>query len=222
MRRSRLAERRALLFDLDGTLLDTAVDMVAAANALRADAGLPSLPLTTLRPLVSKGGRAILQVAFPHLDEAAREILLPQFLDRYRADIACDTRLFAGVDDLLVMCAEQGIALGIVTNKPGWLTNALLDALELRSMFGAVVSGDTLLQKKPDPAPVLHALAALGVRAQAAWMFGDDRRDIDAGRAAGTRTAAAAFGYIDAGDDVRSWGADVVVRDPRELIAYLD
>ena len=222
MRRSRLAERRALLFDLDGTLLDTAVDMVAAANALRADAGLSPLPLTTMRPLVSKGGRAILRVAFAHLDEAAREVLLPQFLDRYRADIARDTRLFAGVDDLLVMCAEQGIALGIVTNKPGWLTDALLDALELRSMFGAVVSGDTLLQKKPDPAPVLHALATLGVRAQAAWMFGDDRRDIDAGRAAGTRTAAAAFGYIDAGDDVRTWGADVVVRDPRELIAYLD
>ena len=217
-----MAERRALLFDLDGTLLDTAVDMVAAANALRVDAGLPPLPLTTLRPLVSKGGRAILRVAFSHLDEAAREVLLPQFLDRYRADIARDTRLFAGVDDLLVMCAEQGIALGIVTNKPGWLTDALLDALELRSIFGAVVSGDTLLQKKPDPAPVLHALATLGVRAQAAWMFGDDRRDIEAGRAAGTRTAAAAFGYIDAGDDVRSWGADVVVRDPRELIAYLD
>ncbi len=217
-----MAETRALLFDLDGTLLDTAPDMIAAANSLRVDAGLAAMDPVLVRPYVSKGGRAILRVVFPHLDDDAREPLLSEFLARYRSDIARHTRLFDGVDDLLVMCGEQGIALGIVTNKPGWLTDALLDELELRNIFGAVVSGDTLTEKKPHPAPVLHALALLGVDARSAWMFGDDLRDVEAGRAAGTRTAAAAFGYIDAGDDVSTWGADVVVRDARELIAYLD
>jgi len=213
---------RALLFDLDGTLLDTAPDMIAAVNALRFDAGFAALSAAVLRPYVSKGGRALLRIGFPDFDEAARERLLPEFLDRYRADIARETRLFAGVDDLLVMCGEHGIELGIVTNKPGWLTDALLDALELRSIFGAVVSGDSLPEKKPHPAPVLHALQTLQVNPAAAWMFGDDRRDIEAGRAAGTRTVAAAFGYIDVDEDIAAWDADVVVRDARELIAYLD
>ena len=221
-RRSLPARTRALLFDLDGTLLDTAPDMIAAANALRADAGLDALPLASLRPFVSKGGRAILRAAFPHLDEAARETLLQPFLDRYRADIAVATQPFGGMLDLLTLCRAQGIQLGIVTNKPGWLTDAVLDALDLRREFGAVVSGDTLAEKKPHPAPVLHALKQLAVPPADAWMFGDDLRDIESGRAAGTRTAAAAFGYIDADDDPRAWGADVVVRNALELIAYLD
>lgn len=216
------ARTRALLFDLDGTLLDTAPDMIAAANALRADAGLDSLPLATLRPFVSKGGRAILRAAFPHLDEAAREALLQPFLDRYRADIAVATRPFDGMLDLLTLCRVQGIQLGIVTNKPGWLTAAVLDALDLHREFGAVVSGDTLAEKKPHPAPVLHALKQIAVCPADAWMFGDDLRDIEAGRAAGTRTAAAAFGYIDAEDDPRTWGADAVVRSAHEMIAWLD
>jgi N-acetyl-D-muramate 6-phosphate phosphatase len=213
---------RALLFDLDGTLLDTAPDMVAAANAMRGDAGLAPLPYASLRMFVSKGGRALLRAAFPHLDDGVREGMLQPFLDRYRADIAVDTRPFDGIDDLLDACRMRGIRLGIVTNKPGWLTDAVLDALDLRDLFGAVVSGDTLPDKKPHPAPVLHALDALDVAARDAWMFGDDRRDIEAGRAAGTRTVAATFGYLDANDDVRDWGADLVVHDPRTLVAYLD
>lgn len=216
------ARTRALLFDLDGTLLDTAPDMIAAANAMRADAGLDAMPLATLRPFVSKGGRAILRAAFPHLDEAMREALLQPFLDRYRAGIAVATRPFEGVLDLLTLCRVQGIQLGIVTNKPGWLTDAVLDALDLRREFGAVVSGDTLAEKKPHPAPVLHALRQLAVPPADAWMFGDDLRDIEAGRAAGTRTAAAAFGYIDAEDDPRRWGADAVVRSAHDMIAWLD
>ncbi|HWT14867.1 MAG TPA: HAD-IA family hydrolase [Patescibacteria group bacterium] len=216
------ARTRALLFDLDGTLLDTAPDMIAAANALRADAGLDALPLATLRPYVSKGGRAILRAAFPALDEEAREAKLQPFLDRYRVDIAVATRPFDGILDLLTLCRVQGIQLGIVTNKPGWLTDAVLDALDLRREFGAVISGDTLAEKKPHPAPVLRALKQLAVPPADAWMFGDDLRDIEAGRAAGTRTIAAAFGYIDAGDDPRRWGADVVVRNALELVAYLD
>lgn len=223
MRRRPLSARtRALLFDLDGTLLDTAPDMIAAANALRVDAGLDALPLATLRPFVSKGGRAILRAAFPDLDEAAREALLQPFLDRYRADIAVATRPFDGMLDLLTLCRARGIELGIVTNKPGWLTDAVLDALDLRREFGAVISGDTLPEKKPHPAPVLHALQRLAVPPVDAWMFGDDRRDIEAGRVAGARTVAAAFGYIDANDDPRAWGADAVVGSALELVAYLD
>ncbi|HQW80651.1 MAG TPA: HAD-IA family hydrolase [Pseudomonadota bacterium] len=216
------ARTRALLFDLDGTLLDTAPDMIAAANALRADEGLDALPLMTLRPFVSKGGRAILRAAFPHRDEGQRESLLQPFLDRYRAAIAVATQPFDGIVDLMTVCRVHGIALGIVTNKPGWLTDALLDALDLRREFAAIVSGDTLADKKPHPAPVLHALKQLAVPPADAWMFGDDRRDIEAGRAAGTRTIAAAFGYIDAGDDPQLWGADVLVRNAHELIAHLD
>ena len=223
MRRRPLPARtRALLFDLDGTLLDTAPDMIAAANALRADAGLDALPLATLRPFVSKGGRAILRAAFPQIDEDTREALLQPFLDRYRADVAVATRPFDGVLDLLTLCRVQDIQLGIVTNKPGWLTEAVLDALDLRREFGVVVSGDTLADKKPHPAPVLHALKQLAIPPADAWMFGDDRRDIESGRAAGTRTAAAAFGYIGAEDDPWGWAADVVVRSALELVAYLD
>ncbi|MBI2398325.1 MAG: HAD-IA family hydrolase [Xanthomonadales bacterium] len=223
MRRRPLPARtRALLFDLDGTLLDTAPDMVAAANALRADAGLEALPLLQLRPFVSKGGRALLAAAFAHLGEAQREALLQPFLERYRHDIAVATRPFAGIIELLQHCESNGVALGIVTNKPGWLTDAVLDALALRDRFGAIVSGDTLAEKKPHPAPVLHALGQLAVAPTQAWMFGDDRRDIEAGRAAGTRTAAAAFGYVDAGDDLHAWGADAVVDAAERLVAYLD
>lgn len=211
-----------MLFDLDGTLLDTAPDMIAAANALRAEAGLDALPFADLRPCVSKGGRALLSVAFAHLPEIAREALLQPFLDHYRARIARETRPFTGVLDLMSLCRARSIEMGIVTNKPAWLTDALLRELDLQREFAVVVCGDTLAEKKPHPAPVLHALKQLAVPPADAWMFGDDRRDIEAGKAAGTRTAAAAFGYLDAGDDARQWEADAVVGSVLALVAYLD
>ena len=168
MRRSPLpVKTRALLFDLDGTLLDTAPDMIAAANALRADDGLDALPLADLRPFVSKGGRAILRAAFPHLDDAAREQRLQPFLDRYRADIAVATRPFDGMLDLMTVCRVQGIALGIVTNKPGWLTDALLDALDLHREIGKQKHGKAG-QQAQQHRPVCREAGQLAAHSHAA------------------------------------------------------
>ena len=214
------ARTRALLFDLDGTLLDTAPDMIAAANALRADAGMDALPLATLRPFVSKGGRAILRAAFPDLDEAAREALLQPFLGRYRADIAAATRPFDGMLDLLTLCRAQGIELGIVTNKPGWLTDAVLATLDLRREFGAVVSGDTLPVKKPDPAMLHLACARLGVAARQALMVGDSANDAFAARDAGMPVLLVRYGYSE-GMPVDSIECDGLLSNALEVLDHI-
>jgi N-acetyl-D-muramate 6-phosphate phosphatase len=212
---------RALLWDLDGTLLDTAPDMVGAVNELRVTYGLPRLPMADLRPMVSRGGKALLSVGFAHLDEAARDELLPKFLSIYRERIAFETTFFSGVETLMAYCDHHHIAQGIVTNKPGWLTDALLDALQLRHHFGVVISGDTLSERKPSALPLVHAAQVLNADIQHSWMFGDDQRDIAAGVAAGCCTAVALYGYLHE-HEARLWGADVYVSDAGELMANLE
>ncbi len=212
---------RALLLDLDGTLLDTAPDMVAALNALRIEEGLAALPYPTLRQYVSHGAIALVRAGFPAADDAARERLRLRFLDLYRRDLAGGTRIFAGFDELLQHLQSEQLPWGIVTNKPGWLTTPLLAALALADRAGVVVSGDTLPQRKPHPAPLLHAAAQLGIEPAACLYVGDAERDIVAGRAAGMRTAAVSYGYLAAGEDPAAWGPDVIVATPRELLVHL-
>jgi len=211
----------AVFFDLDGTLVDSAPDMVAAMQRLRAERGEPPANGAAVGAVVSKGGRAMLRRGFPGVDETLIENLLPRFLDLYAQAIATYTTTFPGVDDVLATLEGRGVHWGIVTNKPGWLARSLLAALKLDTRCAAMVSGDCLPQKKPDPAPILRACTLANVEPARSVYVGDDLRDIEAGRNAGMRTIAAGWGYLD-GEDPHTWGADLVLATPQTLLPALD
>ena len=208
---------RALLLDLDGTLLDTAPDMSFALNALRAEQGRPPLPLAALRPFVSHGAAGLVASGFAELAETERESLRQRFLQLYRARLCVGTTLFQGAAALLARLETARLPWGIVTNKPGWLTDPLLAALGLDTRAACVVSGDTLAVRKPHPAPLLHAAAAMGLAPGQCLYAGDAERDIIAGRAAGMRTVAVRYGYLAAGEDPAAWGPDAIVDHPEAL-----
>jgi phosphoglycolate phosphatase len=151
-----------ILFDLDGTLIDTAPDMVGALNSLRLEHGLAPLPFAEVRAQVSHGSSRLVQIGFPDADPERSALLKRRFLDLYGARLAAETRLFEGMDGVLVELSRRGLAAGIVTNKPGRLTDALLEQLGLRARFACVVSGDTLQESKPHPQPMLHAAKLAG------------------------------------------------------------
>ena len=207
---------RAVLFDLDGTLIDSAPDLVAAVAALCRELGAPPPEPGRIREVVSAGGRAMLRRGLPGADETMIDQWLPRFLDIYSANMVQHTRLYDGVGEMLERFERDGIAWGVVTNKPGWLTRPLLEQMGLHVRCAAIVTGDCLPVRKPDPAPVLRACELAGVEAFATAFVGDDRRDIEAGRAAGTSTVAAAWGYLDGGDP-NAWGADHGVASPQDL-----
>jgi phosphoglycolate phosphatase len=206
----------AVLFDLDGTLADTAPDLVVAANRLRARMQLPATEPARIRPVVSKGGMAILRAAFPERGGQVED-LLQDFLDIYHADISAHTRLFDGVADMLERIERAGMRWGVVTNKVTWLTEPLLRALALDARVGCVVCGDTLPVKKPDPAPVLLACERLRVSPARTVFVGDDDRDIYAARAAGVRSAWVSWGYCEDRAEAARWGADHVLDAPAQL-----
>jgi 2-phosphoglycolate phosphatase len=212
---------RALLVDLDGTLLDTAPDMAAALNALRRAEQLEELPFAAIRPHVSHGAAALVRLSFAAASPAEFERLRLRFLDLYRACLADHTALFPGWDRVLGALAAGGVPWGIVTNKPGWLTTPLLAAMGLESRAGCVVSGDTLAERKPHPLPLLHAAGLLGVAPDECLYAGDAERDIIAGRAAGMCTVAVRFGYLAAGEDPAAWRPDGVVDWPQGLLEWL-
>ena len=211
----------AVLFDLDGTLLDTAPDMAVALNALRRAEGMPPLPFAGIRPHVSHGALRLIEVGFGCSNGPRFDDLRGRFLDLYHADLATHTRPFDGLSALLDRLDQDGVAWGVVTNKPGWLTVPLLAAVGLGTRAGCVVSGDTLPQRKPHPAPLLHAARLLACEARECVYIGDAQRDVAAGRAAGMRTVVAAFGYLGEDDDPASWGPDVIVTRPQEIAAWL-
>ncbi len=211
---------RLLLFDLDGTLADTAPDLIGALQFIRAQLGLAPIDAARVRGHVSKGGRAVLRVGIPELSAAAAESHLDALLARYREYICIDTRLFDGIEVLLDRWRREGGSAGIVTNKSSTLTAALLAELGVRETFASVVCGDTLAERKPHPAPVLHACAIAGAAARDTLFIGDDRRDIEAGRAAGTRTASAEWGYLETGDPA-DWSADLRFASPDDFSAWL-
>ncbi|WP_049622451.1 phosphoglycolate phosphatase [Frateuria defendens] len=209
-----------VLFDLDGTLLDSAPDLYAALLAQCEEEGEAPPPYEPVREVVSSGAAAVLRQGFPAHDEAARQALLPRYLQLYHAVMGRDTRPFAGVDALLEGMEADGVRWGIVTNKAGFLTEELLARIGWGGRAAAVVAGDTLPVKKPDPAPVRLACDRAGLAPARSLFVGDDRRDVEAGRGAGLYTVAVRWGYLNGGDP-DDWGADLVVDHPQELAALL-
>ena len=211
---------QGVLFDLDGTLLDSAPDLYAALLGQCAEEGVAPPPFAPVREVVSRGARAVLRCAFGERGESALDALVPRYLELYEALMGQATRPFDGVDDLLAQIEGQGLRWGIVTNKAGFLTEELLRRMRWGGRASAVVSGDTLAVKKPDPAPVLLACERAGVDPAQCLFVGDDRRDVLAGAAAGLFTVAVSWGYLDGGDP-HTWNADLVLDDPAELAALL-
>lgn len=212
----------AVLFDLDGTLADTAPDLAAAANHLRITQGLEPMPFADLRPFTSQGARGLVGKALglrPGDDgfEAAKDVLLAF----YQANICVQTRLFDSFQALLDGLAAQARPWGIVTNKAHRFTDPLIAAMALQPAPGVVVCGDTTPHAKPHPAPLLHAAAQLGVDPRHCIYVGDDLRDIQAGRAAGMLTVAAGYGYCGVEDPPHAWNADHLVANPEELFTLL-
>ena len=207
-----------VLFDLDGTLLDSAPDFVATVNALRTGIGQPAMAAEALRPHVSKGARAMLAAAFPHLDAPARDALVPEFLDVYQRELARHGAPFDGIEALLQAIEASGGRWGIVTNKPEYLARQLLPLLGWDQRCAVLVGGDTLPVRKPDPLPLQHAAQACGIAVADCAYVGDDERDIVAARAAGMPSVVALWGYRLDEDDPMAWLGDVMVESPRELL----
>ncbi len=216
----RWAHLRAVLFDLDGTLIDSAEDLARAANAMRVERGLAPLPLAQYRPHGGSGARGMLGQAFavapgqPGYDDLKRE-----FLDRYESLMYDSTQPFPGIVAELAELAEAGLAWGIVTNKAERFALPLTAALRLGA--AVVVGGDTTGHAKPHPAPLLEAARRLGVAPQACLYVGDDERDVMAGRAAGMATAVAAWGYLGPQARYADWGADLALNVPGDLLKRL-
>ncbi|WP_020652504.1 HAD family hydrolase [Massilia niastensis] len=211
---------RAILFDLDGTLADTAPDLAAAVNWLRTQRGLEPTPYEVLRPTASAGARGMIGAAFGLApgDEGYEELRL-QWFDRYQSAMSDLTTLFEGVAELLLEIEQAGMAWGIVTNKPARFTDPLLPQIGL-AHAGCIVSGDTTGFSKPHPAPLLEGARRLGLAPEHCWYVGDDLRDIEAGRAAGMVTVACAWGYCGA-IEPSTWGADYLLDTPSHLLETL-
>lgn len=211
---------RAILFDLDGTLADTAPDLAQALNKLRLDRGLEPAPYEGLRPYASAGARGLIGAGLGLTPESEEyEALRVAFLNNYEAAIAVHSRLFDGVPELLQQLDRSGIAWGIVTNKAMRFTDSLVPLIGL-GHAACVVSGDTTPHPKPHPAPLLEAARRLGKAPESCWYVGDDMRDIQAGRAAGMTTIAAAWGYCGK-DGPTQWNAHAIAQAPLELLELI-
>lgn len=212
----------AVLFDLDGTLLDTAPDMAAALNCLLVEQQLAALPFDRLRPVVSHGSIGLVNVGFGEdLAPARRKQLTERFLSLYEMALAVDTAMFDGVSELLDNIDQRGLPWGIVTNKPQYLTDSVLQQMDIFASAGCVISGDSLPQRKPHPAPLLHAAQLLNINPANCIYVGDAERDIQAGRAAGMLTLVAGYGYIHADETPDQWHADGMLNEPLDLSRWL-
>lgn len=213
---------RAILFDMDGTLVDTAPDFVAVAQAMRGARGLDPVSDQQIRDVVSGGARAMVLSAFD-VDPLSEEFetLRLEFLDRYQAHCAVDSQLYAGMPELLDEVENAGLIWGVVTNKPVRYAEPIMHQLGLASRSSVLVCPDHVSQSKPDPEPMLLACSLLDLDPATVLFVGDDLRDIESGRAAGSRTAAVRYGYIHPDDDPDTWGADLVVSHPLDLRVFL-
>lgn len=208
------APNRCVLFDLDGTLADTALDLVGALNELRAEQGLEPLPVASMRAAANGGAAKLVEAGLDENNDAHRQ----RFLELYGARLCRETRLFPEIASLLNALDARDVPWGVVTNKPTALTGPILDALGITARAGTIVCGDTVAESKPHPAPVRHALAALDATPAASWYLGDAERDVTAARGAGMRVAVALWGYLDDNDDPAAWGADACLASPGALI----
>jgi N-acetyl-D-muramate 6-phosphate phosphatase len=212
---------KGVLLDLDGTLLDTAPDMVAALQPICERLNVPVPAYEFARDYVSMGSAGLLRGALPDLDEHEIAALVPDYLEIYAANLAKETRLFAGMEELLNELERAGIRWGVITNKPAFLTEPLMKALQLYNRSACVVSGDTLPQRKPQPEPILLGMREAGLTASQTLYVGDAERDIQAGRNAGIKTVAALYGYILPEDNPAGWHADYSINHPGELLELI-
>ena len=212
----------AVLFDLDGTLVDSAPDLGAAADQMRVDRGLTSLPLSDYRAMAGAGARGMIGVAFGLAPGHAEfEALKEEFFSNYESRLTVRTYAFDGVAELIADIVAQGLKWGVVTNKSARFTLPLTKAMPLFSTAQTIISGDTTPHAKPHPAPLLEAARQLGVAPGRCLYVGDDERDIMAGQAAGMSTVAAAYGYLGVSADALTWNADVTIASPRLLLNLL-
>jgi phosphoglycolate phosphatase len=212
---------RGVLLDLDGTLLDTAPDMARAINALRAEHALPALSLSDIRAHVSHGSNAVVRAGFPDTPAEPFAQLRERFLQLYATALAVETRLFEGFGAVLDALDARGVRWGIVTNKPGWLTTPLMQAVGLAERAGCVISGDTLSVRKPDPLPLLTGARELGCTPEQTLYLGDALRDAQAARAAQMLSLGARYGYIGVDEDVSIWPVDGWIDTPQQLLDWV-
>jgi len=215
------ATLRAVLFDLDGTLLDTAPDMVGALNALRIERSLAPLPFETVRGAVSHGAARLVRTGFADADADTFARLRDRFLEIYRGALGRQTKLFPGMEQVLGALEGWRLKCGIVTNKPGWLTDPLLLELGLNARFACVVSGDSVAERKPHPLPLLHAAGLAGVDALECIYVGDAERDVQAAHAAGMPAVVANYGYVLPEEQPLTWGAQGYLEKPLDLLDWL-
>ena len=219
---AKLAGIRAVLFDLDGTLVDTAPDLGHALNLQRTRHGLAPLPDELIRPQASHGARGLLGLGFGvQPDDAKFPAMREEFLELYAANICRHSRPFDGILELLAAIETRGLKWGVVTNKPARFTEPLMSLLDLAERAACIVSGDTCPQPKPHPAPMLAAAELCGAAPAACLYLGDAERDIEAARAAGMPALVAAWGYLDAADTPHTWGALAEIRHPLDTLAHL-
>jgi len=213
---------RAVLFDLDGTFADTASDLAYALNRMRTSRGLHPVAVDVTRPVTSMGARGLLGVGFDvlpgHADYAA---MREEFLQIYADNLCRETRMFPGMLELIDALEARALRWGIVTNKAERFARPLLDQLQVGKRAACIVGGDTTPHLKPHPAPLFAACVAIALAPSECVYVGDDRRDVEAGRAAGMRTVAVRYGYLNGGDP-DSWGADAVIDTPQELLRHLE
>lgn len=214
---------RAVLFDMDGTLLDTAPDFIAICQAMLAERGLPAVPDKLIRDEVSGGAKAMVAATFAMSPDAERfEALRLEFLERYQRDCAVHSKLFDGMAELLADIEKANLIWGVVTNKPVRFAQPIMDQLGLSQRSALLICPDHVTRSKPDPEPLTLACKMLDLDPASVLFVGDDLRDIESGRDAGTKTAAVRYGYIHPNDNPDHWGADVVVDHPLELRKVLD
>lgn len=211
-----------VLFDLDGTLIDTAPDMAAALDILCDEEENVRRPYSEVRPIVSNGSVALVNLAFGEdLDEQKLERLKKRYLEIYQDHLAIHSRLFDEMDNLLKRLENNGIKWGVVTNKPGWLTEPLMEALDLHKRAACIVSSDTTNNRKPHPEPMYYACSLTDARPEECVYIGDARRDIEAGHNAGMKTIIAEYGYIPDSENTQDWQADHSIQNPSQIFALI-
>jgi 2-phosphoglycolate phosphatase len=209
---------RVVLFDLDGTLLDSAPDMLATVNRMRASRGQGTMPIAELRPHVSRGSRAMSAAAFPELNGEVSPAMVREFLEVYEQELGKNSVLFDGGSALLAAIEADGARWGIITNKPEYLAKQVIPQLGWESRCAVLLGGDSLPERKPHPLPLLHAAEVLGAAIDDCVYVGDDRRDIEAARAAGMRSVVALWGYRGEDEQPENWGGTAVASNVHEML----
>lgn len=212
----------AVLFDLDGTLVDTAPDLAFALNSVLQEQGKAPLPYDLIRPVASNGAAGLLDLGFAISgDDDIFPALRARLLEIYQDNITRESKLFDGMEQVLTSLENANISWGIITNKPAFLTDPLVEALQLSMRAACVVSGDTTAHSKPHPAPMLHACEVINHSAEQCIYIGDAARDIEAGRNTNMQTVAALYGYIDKHDDPANWNADFSIQHPHDILKWI-